>query len=271
MTLPTAITPIMIIEKASKATEPYLLEEFMRLIGKIYQYEIFKPFMDLVATLAAQGRLKFVIEPKQFYHLDHGHCITIDGSILDKVTNSLRRVKNYKISIKKLSSDIIIHEIGHMVERECNLNLTDSFKQATSKDLNTKYSKNVSLNSAIESIMISELQGYPKDEQASELFTRFFQIMSLSKEVSGFASPYGYSINDVYKAFPNLSTWMSDSLFSHISKHIDADIVNMSQGYIVSAQAVEHKWSEEKVSSFHKGTASSKKQWTNTIKPINDI
>lgn len=113
--------PLNMIESASVSKNDKLMQEFMHIMRKLYQYEVFKPMLDLATTLVNQGRLKFVIEPKEFYHLDHGHCLTIEGGVFDKFSNTFKRTKSYKISIKKISSDVIIHEIGHMVEKECNV------------------------------------------------------------------------------------------------------------------------------------------------------
>lgn len=264
------IEPLQIIKESTLSSDPYLLEQFLKQIEKISQYEIFKPFMDLVTTLCRAKRLSFVIEPKQFFHLDHGHCITIEGGVFDKFTNAFRSSKRYKISIKKISADVIIHEIGHMVEKECSIKLDDAFKEAIAYDMSYKHSSNVSLQSAMKDIMVSELAGYPDDHKLSELFTRFFQIMALAKEVSGLASPYGYRVSDVYKAFPKLNAWLVDILFSVISKFVDEDIAKLSKKYIKAVEDIEHKWSEEKVSSFHKTSSTSPKKWSGTVKSIDD-
>jgi len=173
-------------------------------------------------------------------------------------------------SIKKISADVIIHEIGHMVEKECGLNLDAKFKDAVAYDISYKHSSNVSTQSAIKDLMVSELSGYPDDQKLSELFTRFFQILALTKEVSGLGSPYGYKISDVYQAFPKLSIWLGDVLFGVISRFVDSDIAKLSEKYIKPIEEIEHKWSEEKISSFHKTSSVSPKKWSGTIKSIDD-
>ena len=101
MNYPVTVEPLQIIKDATSSNDAYLLEQFLQQIQKIAQYDVFKPFLDLVTTLCRAKRLSFIIEPKQFFHLDHGHCITIEGGMFDKFSNAFRSSKRYKISIKK--------------------------------------------------------------------------------------------------------------------------------------------------------------------------
>lgn len=260
--------PLNMIESASVSKNDKLMQEFMHIVRKLYQYEAFKPMLDLATTLVNQGRLKFVIEPKEFYHLDHGHCLTIEGGMFDKFSNSFKRTKSYKISIKKISSDVIIHEIGHMVEKECNVVLGAEFTKAIMGDLQKNEGNNMSLRSAVNDIMISELKGYPQDQRASELFTRYFQLMAMTREVMGMASPYGFKIEDMYRYFTNYSGWLVDHLFVFISKFIDPSVAKESAKYIVDLGNIKTKWTDEKIRPMHHSpNPSQKPKWSSSIKP----
>ncbi|MDF3047953.1 MAG: hypothetical protein K0R73_1071 [Candidatus Midichloriaceae bacterium] len=265
-------TPIAILKSASIARDPLLLEELVRIIESVYRYELFKPLMDIAATLALQKRLILIAEPKQFYALDEGNCITIEGGAFDKFTNIFRSNKNYKITIKKMSHDVFIHEIGHMIENESGIMLDADFNKAIHADISVKHSGNVSLNAAIKQVMIDEVANYNESHKASELFTRFFQLLAMSKQVAGFAAEYGYRVEDIYKAFPNFTKWLNSALYPRLNRRVDPQIAISSKAYIVPLEEVKHEWSKEKVKSIHGAPKPGQTftKWSRGIKSIKD-
>lgn len=252
--------PIEIIKKSSTARDPSLVNQFIEVIERIYQYELFKPMMDLSSTLCFESRLQFIIEPKEFYMLDEGNCVTIEAFGNTK--------KKYRITIRKIKADVIIHEIGHMIEKESDTSLDTSFNKAIVADIKNLKTGNISLQSAINDIMISQVAPYPNSQKGSELFTRYFQLLSMSKEVAGFAAEYGYTIAEVYKAFPLLEAWLWDHFYSSMIAKINIDIAKNSTNYIKPISDIKHKWAGEKVTSSHAGRPQPK--WSANVKSIKD-
>jgi hypothetical protein len=271
-------SPIYYIKKATEAKNDEIMASFIKGVKKLYQYEIFKPLLDLAATKAMQELLKFKVENRKFFELDNGNCRTIQGSLINQFLNQVREANRYVISIKKVEHDIIIHEIAHMIEDESEISLNKNFVQIIHKDISTAASKNLSLQSAIKSLMIDELEHYPKAEHTSELFARYFQLLASAKEVTGHASRWGFSIFDVYRNFPNTEKWMWEKGFQQIVRKIDLEISTKSQSYIKNLKDIDHSWSE-KVSSIHGQQAEAKSankagkgrvKWSNVIKSIKD-
>lgn len=266
-------TPIEILKNSIIASDTMLVDQLIEIMDSIYRYELFKPIMDMSSTLAKEGRLKFVTAPKEFYALDEGNCVTIEGGAFDKFTNIFRSTKTYKITIKKLAPDVVVHEIGHMIEKESGVKLDDAFMRMVFADISVKHSGNVSLNAAIKQVMIDEVVNYTEGHKASELFTRFFQLLAMSKQVSGFAAQYGYRVEDIYKAFPNFTKWLSDALYPRLIPRIDLTIARNSQIYIVPIEEIRHEWSKEKARSIHghKGPKDkSPSRWSSSMKSIKD-
>lgn len=245
-------TPISCILD-STAGDPYMKESFKKVIEKIYQYEIFKPFMDLSVTMIQQRRLKFVLAPQTTFELDEGNCVTI-----------AKHRNEYTITIKKINSDVIIHEIGHMVEKEIGVDLNNSFKPAVVKDLKNINTNNISLSTAIKDVMISQVTGYHDSHKLSELFTRYFQLMAMAKEVAGYTAIYAYSVLDVYKAFPTVEDWIWNNLYETMLPKIHLEIARTSQAYIKPIEQIKHKHVERIT------PVKGNKPWLKSVKSIDD-
>ena len=262
--------PIDIIKSSTVASNDRMLDELMDVIRSVYRYELFKPLMDLSATLALNKRLKLVAQPKEFYMLDEGNCVTIESGAFDKIANVFKRNKNFTVTIKKISADVLIHELGHMLEKEIDVDLDQEFMQCVYSDISIKHSHNVSLNSAVKQVMIDEVKNYPKNQQPSELFTRYFQLLAMSIDVSGFSASYGYKIDDVYKAFPSLNKWIGKYLNPLIAAKLDPEIIAASIKYIVALSEIKHEWSDQKIKPIHSPKTNPQSKWSSTLKSIKD-
>jgi hypothetical protein len=260
--------PIQTITSHTKAEDEIFYNKFTSEIKKIYQYEIFKPMMDLVATLCMKGSLTFSVYDRKLFDLDEGNCKTIEGGSINKVLNKFRVNRTYVITIKKITTDVIVHEIAHMMEKEGEFNSLDPFTQNIVKDIKLLNTNNFSLRAAVNQILIEEVKPYPQNQKASELFARFFQILSMSKEVAGMGSEYGYALKDAYDLFPNTIAFLSGSFYNTVLTKIDPNISAISQNYIKPIEKIEHKWSETKASSIH--ATPEKPKWSKAVKSIKD-
>ncbi len=251
--------PVEIIRQKTSATDNYLINDFIEVVKKIYAYELFKPMMDLVATLAMQDRLTFKLSPKTVFELDEGNCRTVEMRGGNKF---------FTITIKRIKPDVIIHEIGHMIEGESGVKLDAAFNKAILTDLHMLATRNISLQSAIKNVMVLQVAGYPNNQKGSELFTRYFQLLAMAKEVAGFSADYAYTIIDVYKAFPLTIDWIWDKLYHPMIARIDLHIAKNSQQFIIPINEIKHKWAGEKIESFHK--SEKKGKWSSNVKSIKD-
>ncbi len=267
MNLPNSTkSPLELIEANIKAETSANISQFMVKIKSLYQYQVFKPMFDLVTTLCLKGRLTFSVYERRFFELDEGNCKTIEGSAFNKALNKIKAERNYVITIKKISSDVIVHELAHMLEKEGEFPTLQPFAEKINKDISMQNSNNVSLQSAVKQIMITEVEGYPNDQKISELFARFFQIVAISKEVAGFGAQYGYTLQDTYQFFANTVAFLAGDFYSTIASKIDANIAFLSSKYIKPLEEIKPKWTETKHSSIHE--TPNKPAWSRAVKSI---
>lgn len=261
-------SPIDIIEQKTEVQFEAHLYRFMLEIKKLYQYEIFKSMLDLVATLIKNQRLIFRVHDQELFDLDEGNCRTIEGGGFNKFLNQFKSNKHYIITIKKISSPVIVHEVAHMLEQEGDFTSLTPFMNCMLQDLKQKKVGNMSLLAATEQVLHQETKGYPKSQVASEFFARFFQLVSQSKEVAGLGAEYGYTLNECLTLFEQTVAFLSKDFYKTIVSKIDLEIAATSMQYIKKIEDIKHKWSEEKTQSIHGG--STKPQWSRTVKSIKD-
>lgn len=265
-----AKNPIEIIRSVTKAETSQMELVFIDMIKSLYRFELFKDMLDLCMTIANEGRLKFVVQNKEFYALDEGNCLTIDGGVFDTIRGVFKSKKSYTITIKKLASDVVVHEIGHMFEKESGVSLDNEFMSAIGADISSKFSGNISLQSAIKQIMVDEVVGYKKSHHASELFTRFYQVLAVSKDIAGYSSSYGYKVQDFIKAFPNTIAWAERRLRSVIVGKIDMQVAESTKHMVVPIEEIEHKWTDEKIRAIHGKEGNEASKWSRTVKSNKD-
>jgi hypothetical protein len=269
------IDPIEIIKAHTKSEDPSQYKRFFETITHLYQFRLLKDVLDFTATKIQQGLLRFRVQEKKFFEMDEGNCRSMSApSVMGSVLNAFRVQKDYVITIKKVASDVIMHEIGHMVEQE----LGDAFHpgvfdQKISQDILDAHSNtgNISLQEAIKSIMITEVSGYPDEQRISELFARYFQMLASARDVVRYGTSYSYSLEDMFKVFKVTAEYIARILQSFYKTKEYYQIKNTSEKYIKELSQIEHKWSEEKIHSFHKETTEGQKPvWKRNFQSIKD-
>ena len=255
--------PIIIIRKNTIYSDDRLLEKFEKHIMHLYQYELFKPILDLVATKMIQGVFKFKVQDQKVFDLDAGNCKTIQSNMLDSILNKFRTQKSYLITIKQISYDVILHEIGHMLEHELDLDLTQ-FAHVILSEI-TKKSRLITVDETIHDIMIKQINSYPANQRNSELLARYFQLFALSRDIAGYESNLGYRLQDIQNHFSMTGNWIMQNIFSKLVPKTNADIALYSNSFLKPISEVKHKWSEQKVKALHNHQRT---KWSKTVKSI---
>jgi hypothetical protein len=266
----TTKQPLELISAASKASDIAMHDKFISIVAKLYQYEIFKPMLDLSASLAKDERLNFIIKERKFYELEEGNCKTTENSIFNIIRNKFTAKKYHTITIHRISAEVIVHEISHMMEQEAELTTLQGFAEIVQSDISVSASTNVSLQAAVRQIMIKEVSNYKEHHVNSEFFARYFQLMAMTKEVSGYGGEYGYNLQDMYRFFLNTSQWIANYMYPQVLSKIYQDIALASREYLKTVDEIQHKWSEERISSLHgsQKVGQAKSMWSKTIKSI---
>ena len=256
--------PIELFYNASNTKDIRLKDRFILMIKHLYQFAIFQPILDLAATKILEGHLAFEIHDQRFFDLDEGNCKTIYGNTINQLWNKVRAHNNYLITIKKLSYDVIIHEVSHMIEKELDFNLSEFV--AVLKNNLAMPNNSIAIKKTIEQIMILEVNNYKENQRSSELFARYFQILCMSKEVSGLSIQTGYSLDQIIQHFESITQWVNTKLNTPFRSIIHPFISNYSCEFIQNLKDVNHKWSEQKVNPIHR--ASGEKKWSKAVSSI---
>ncbi len=279
----TACNPIEIISSSIQTKDKNLHSKFMQQIKHLYQYSMFKPILDLTATKIQQGLLHFKLHDARFFDLDAGNCRTIvNTSSVSGISGLFQKMfirKKYCITIKKISAEVIIHEIAHMVEQELNESLDiSSFINAFKKDIQKSHSTNPSLRQAINHIFIQQVAHYPPEQQNSEIFARFFQIFAAAKEVA-FAKSEGYSYDfyQVSSCFEISGCHFNQCFMPSLRGILNEEIVQASSLYIKNLDEISNPWSDRRIQSKHSihhnndiNNSKPQPKWGKTIKSIKD-
>lgn len=246
------LNPLQIIKTHTQYKDARFINRFMMLIEHLYQYEIFKDVLDMVATRANEDLLHFNVQDRSIFDFDEGNCKTIfsDG-ILDTIKNTFSSHKKYFITIKKINSEVIMHEIGHMIEHEIAEGFeADTFTKMIGRDISESDGCSTGLKNAVNNVMIREIRGYPKEQHASELLARYFQIIAGAKEIAGHAENYGYSVSAVISLFKETGLNIKQQFELLLRKKINNNIAKVSEKYIKSIKNIKNYWADYKIESL---------------------
>ena len=193
--------PIKLILDRSIFELPTLRNDFEKALKEIWGFAVFKPMLDLCATKCSAKNLMFKVSNKRFFEMDEGNCKTIVTPV-GGFLNKFRHEKKFEISIKKMSTEVIVHEVAHMIEQACDLDITQEFASVMVAEIQTAMqAKGGMAKSAIKQVLIDEMKGYPKSHVASELFARIYQLVAQSQEIYGYAEDFAFSYESICQTF----------------------------------------------------------------------
>ena len=73
--------------------------------------------------------------------------------------------------------------MAHALEFESGLNFGDDFRKAIGLDMKDRQAQSLTLRSEIQRLMVDALKSYPAYQFLSELFARYFELLSLSRNI----------------------------------------------------------------------------------------
>lgn len=237
------------------------VQNFLGLYKELYKITLFKPALDLMLTKMDHGLVKFYLQPKDDLNRLHGCCITSEHRFFNKILNAF--VKNYKhkINIKTLTAEVMMHEMAHAVEKESKLHLQDEFSDIFKKDLANAEHSHLHIKTAIEQIILKEINLYPKQQHNSELFARFYQLLAMSKEVNSYHANFHFKLSEMINLFTGTVKWIEEILNPSLKHRIAIDIEKLTQDVIFDDNL-------QDFSRKHKPIHGNKVKWSNTINSI---
>lgn len=223
--------------------------KFFSMFSSLYRIEIFKDGLDLVLTKVRQGDLKFHIKIIKGWDTNEGCCETEQSKVYNKVLKAFTNKYNHKITIRSFHVNVMAHEMAHALGIESGLIITEDFRKAVGLDMNNRQANNIALRSQIKRIMIDGVKSYKANHIMNELFARYFEILSLSRNVSLSGD---FITSDVMDFFVNTTKWFTEIFNPKIKPMIDLDIAKYTSEQISKNAFKGEKKFTEKVDSYYK-------------------
>lgn len=265
--LVTSCTIEQLLMQKITADSVALKKQFITALGNAYRLPLLIPTVNLILTIAKDQRVIFVVNEKKAVDTLGGLCQSTRRSMFDFFSKSRKTSYVYQIGIKIPSSDIIIHEITHALERESGVDLNQEFRRAIGKDLNGRKAENFAVQVAINEIMHEQLKSYEKEHIMSELLARFFQLLAGARELGTFHQ-YPYTVDEATNFLLNTTAWLRDTYNPLLDSLVDPQI--RSLGTQIREQVLQenvNKLADNKVFSFYDGKehASGKGKWSKAV------
>lgn len=222
--------------------------KFLKFFPNLYRIELFKEGLDLILTKVKQGHLQFDIKVIKDWDTNVGCFLTQKRTFLDKAINTFYQ-RDLKIIIRKLSYNVLAHEMAHAIEYESGINLGNEFKQAIMEDMKSHDFPVITLSGEIRRLMVDALIDYPPNQHTSELFARYYELLSISRDV---LSNGDFSANEVMRYFKNTTNFIKNSFNPLIKDLADQSIAQETINIASEVKIIENKTSfTDKVNSFH--------------------
>lgn len=240
------------------------LEKFQAIFTSIYNIALFKDGLDLVLTKMQEGDLKFEVKIIKGWDTNVGCYLTEQNKTYNKILNTFSDKFRHKIIIKNLLVNVVAHEMAHALEIESGLVLNEEFRKCIGLDMKDRKPGNLALNAAIKQLMVDEVKRYPEHQVISELFARYFELLSISRDVE---IKGNFLTKDVMDFFVNTTRWIEHFFNPKIKPKIDLSIANHTARLIHNnAFKVEQKFAHKVDSFFKQVNEQGQKSWGANVK-----
>ncbi|MDR0571473.1 MAG: hypothetical protein LBG48_01325 [Rickettsiales bacterium] len=243
-------------------------ERFTLFFTLLYELPIFKSILNVILTELKNKNARFILEPVTIYNEWNrlaGHCDTqfiknFDKKLIGRSSTFEKGffTKKYTIVLRYITPPIIIHEIGHAIEHISGIDIEKGFRENFGTDMKAWNCSNIMLTNAVKNIMVEELKGYPLVNVMAELFARFFEVLSISKEVAGMGD-YCFTYQEVSRFFSNTIGWFYDRLEPILIKKTDKEVAIISEEFISNLKPYRKKFIDTTKSRFANVSDTNKK------------
>lgn len=239
-------------------------DKFARFFCDLYRIELFKDGLDLILTKVYEKDLSFEVQLIKGWDTNLGCYLTEQSRVFNKVAGVFSSQIKKKIIIKSFSHNVIAHEMAHALEFESGINLGQEFRKAIGFDMKNRQADLLTLRAEIKRLMVDALKAYPENQFLSELFARYFELLSVSRNVIGKGD---FETSQVMDFYANVTKFVKDIFNAKIKKKIHPKIAAKT---CEIAEAVRLKKAESKfqdnVNSFHKQRGSDgNKNWAKNV------
>ena len=235
-------------------------KKFTRLFTSLYGISIFKDGLDLILTKASEGNLIFEVKIIKDWNTNQGCYLSDRRKVYNKFLRTFTHKLDHKIIIRNFVVNVIAHEMAHCLEVESGLLLNDDFRKAIGFDMKDRNPENIAMKIEIKKLMVDALKSYPNYQFISELFARYFELLSISRDIE----PNGkFLTNQVTDFFINTSKWITEVFNLSIQNKINKEIFNHTTNLIKNKGFTQKKQFADNNTSFYKNiTSDGKKSWS---------
>ena len=237
-------------------------ERFSKIFSSLYAIDLYKDGLDLILTKSQEEILTFEVKIKKGWDTNVGCYLTQQSKIYNKLLKTFTHKFDHKIILRSLEINVMAHEMAHCLEVESELELTKDFRQAIHFDMareenGKKYRrcpKNLALKGEIERLMVNALRSYPPHQHISELFARYFELLSISRDVK----PNGdFTTAEVMGFFANSTKWIEQIFNTKIKAKINSEIAKQTENLLKAGKFKAEKKFADNDKSFYKRVDSS--------------
>lgn len=238
-------------------------EKFLKFFFDLYRIELFKDGLDLILTKIKEKHLRFEIKITKGWDTNVGCFLTEKKNFYDQALQKFLQQKSLKIILRQLSYNVMAHEMAHALEFESGINLGEEFRQAIGFDMKNREPQMITLKAEVKRLMVEALKAYPAQQFLSELFARYFELLSISRNVCEVGS---FATSDVMSFFENTTNFIKKIFNPKIKSKIDPKIAAMTSEIVkqIKLSKPQQKF-QEKVESFHQKTPQ-QKTWSKNVK-----
>ncbi|MDA0902634.1 MAG: hypothetical protein O3B09_04425, partial [Proteobacteria bacterium] len=156
---------------------------FTSLFTRLYNIALFKDGLDLILTKCRENDLHFEVKLIKGWDTNVGCYLTEQNKVFNKLAGVFTDKLKHKIIIRSMLINVLAHEMAHALELESGLVLNEHFRTAIGYDMKGRQPSNFALKGQMERLMIEEVKPYPQHQIISELFARYFELLSVSRDV----------------------------------------------------------------------------------------
>jgi hypothetical protein len=236
-------------------------DKFLKIFCDLYRIELFKDGLDLILTNLKQKHIKFEVRVMKGWDTNLGCFLTEQSSYYDDKAGKFIRTHQPKIILRNLSYNLLAHEMAHALEFESGLNFGEDFRTAIGFDMKNRDPQSQTLKGAIKHTMVDPLKLYKPGQFLSELFARYFELLSLSRNVCARGD---FATSDVMDFFANTTKFLAQIFNPKIKAKVDAEIARVTDEIAkqVRLEGPQHKF-QEHVESVQRKTGGS---WAKTAR-----
>ncbi len=242
------------------------LPKFARFFCDLYRIELFKPGLDLILTKLQEKDLSFEVHIIKNWDTNLGCYLTQQSTVFNKVAGVFSRKIKKTIIIKSFLHNVLAHEMAHALEFESGLALeTAGFRKCIGFDMKDRQADLITLSSEIKRLMVDALKAYPQEQFLSELFARYFELLSVSRDVQGRGD---FESRQVMDFFANTTKFITDIFNPAIQAKIDRKIAGSTVEIAAAVKVVKAETKfQDKVNSFYKKPdVGGQKSWSKNVK-----